>query len=39
MLRKELPRRVEESVVEELTRDLSRASPDELADRIPVPHA
>ncbi len=38
ILRREIPERVAESVVEELTRDLSRTRPDELADRIPVPH-
>jgi protein required for attachment to host cells len=38
LLRKELPKRVAESVVEELTRDLSKAPPDELARRIPLPH-
>jgi protein required for attachment to host cells len=38
-LRKELARRVEEAVIEERTQDLSGARADELADRIPVPHA
>ena len=39
MLRRELPKRVAESVVEELTRDLSQVRPDELAERIAVPHS
>ena len=39
MLRRELPKRVAESVVEELTRDLSQVRPDELAERVAVPHS
>ncbi|HZJ54166.1 MAG TPA: host attachment protein [Myxococcaceae bacterium] len=38
-LRKEMPKRVAESVIEELTRDLSNVRPDELSERIPIPHA
>ena len=38
LLRKEMPRRVSQSVIEERTQDLSSARPDELADRIPIPH-
>ena len=39
LLRKELPKRVADGVVEELTRDLSKACPDEPAARVRVPHA
>ena len=39
MLRQELPTRVSESVLEELTQDLSRVRPEELTPGIPVPHA
>ncbi len=38
MLRQELPSRVADSVLEELTQDLSKVRPDQLAARIPVPH-
>jgi protein required for attachment to host cells len=38
LLRRELPKRVAESVIEELTRDLSKERPDELAGRVPIPH-
>jgi protein required for attachment to host cells len=37
-LRKEMPKRVAQSVIEERVQDLSSVSPDELSDRIPVPH-
>ena len=37
MLRNALPKRVAETVIEELTCDLSKVRSDELADRIPVP--
>lgn len=38
MLRQELPSRVAEGVIEDLTRDLSKVRPDELAARVPVSH-
>jgi protein required for attachment to host cells len=38
LLREELPERVAGSVLEELTEDLSRVRPDQLAARVPVPH-
>jgi protein required for attachment to host cells len=38
LLRKEMPKRVSQSVIEERTQDLSSVRPDELADRVPVPH-
>jgi protein required for attachment to host cells len=37
-LRKELPKRVAESVIEERTQDLSKVRADDLAERVPVPH-
>ena len=37
-LRNEMPKRVVQSVIEERAQDLSRVRPDELAERIPVPH-
>ncbi|HET9156339.1 MAG TPA: host attachment protein, partial [Myxococcaceae bacterium] len=39
LLRPELPKRVAESVIEERTQELSNVRTDEIAARIPVPHA
>jgi hypothetical protein len=38
LLRKQLSPRVAGSIIEELTRDLSKERADELEDRVPVPH-
>jgi len=38
LLRKALSPRVAGSVIEELTRDLSKERPDDLENRVPIPH-